>query len=90
MILMKRKTISLSDEAYRRLASMKRDGESFTDVILRLCSNTTKPLAGFAGSWVMSDEEERKIFGGTSKLWRKYGESLLKRGFSGGVTEKSI
>ncbi|MBC7130134.1 antitoxin VapB family protein [Candidatus Bathyarchaeota archaeon] len=36
------KTISLSDEAYRQLASLKRKGESFTDVILRLCSKTAE------------------------------------------------
>ncbi|MCD6503873.1 antitoxin VapB family protein, partial [Candidatus Bathyarchaeota archaeon] len=44
------RTISLSDEAYKLLASMKRKGESFTDVIIRLCSKTAKkPLATFAG-----------------------------------------
>lgn len=72
------KTISLSDEAYEKLASLKRNGESFTDVILRLCSKTPrKTLASFAGSWTMSDEEEKKIFRETSELWRKYEESLL-------------
>lgn len=72
------KTISLSDEAYEKLASLKRKGESFTDVILRLCSKTPrKPLASFAGSWVMDEEEEKKIFGEISELWRRYEESLL-------------
>jgi predicted CopG family antitoxin len=83
------KTISLSDEAYKKLASLKRKGESFTDVILRLCSKTAKkPLASFAGSWVMSDEEETEIFGEISELWRKYEESLLRHGFSGSIIEK--
>ncbi|MEM2941574.1 MAG: antitoxin VapB family protein [Thermoproteota archaeon] len=72
------KTISLSDEAYEKLASLKREGESFTDVILRLCSKSPKkPLASFAGSWVMSEEEEKKIFREVSELWSKYEESLL-------------
>jgi predicted CopG family antitoxin len=72
------KTISLSDEAYEKLASLKREGESFTDVILRLCSKASrKPLASFAGSWVMSEEEENRIFGEISELWRRYEESLL-------------
>jgi len=45
------KTISLSDEAYKTLASLKRRGESFTEVIIRLCSGVPKkPLASFAGS----------------------------------------
>jgi len=84
------KTISLSDEAYERLASLKRKGESFADVILRLCSKTpSKPLASFAGSWVMSDEDERRIFGEISELWREYDEGLLGHGFSSSVAEDS-
>jgi len=83
------RTISLSDEAYEMLASLKRTGESFTDVIFRLCSKTAKkPLRGFAGSWNMTDEEERKIFGELSELWRKYEEGLLRHGFSDSITEK--
>ncbi|RLI40102.1 antitoxin [Candidatus Bathyarchaeota archaeon] len=83
------KTISLSDEAYSKLASLKRKGESFTDVIFRLCSKATKkPLASFAGAWIMSDEEEKKIFGEISELWRKYEESLLRHRFSSSVIEK--
>ena len=58
---------------------MKREGESFTDVIVRLCSKTPKkPLASFAGAWVMSDEEEKEVFGEISELWKKYEESLLR------------
>jgi len=72
------KTINLSDEAYNKLASLKKEGESFTDVVLRLCSKVTKkPLASFAGAWVMSDEEEKKIFGEISELWRNYEKNLL-------------
>ena len=83
------RTISLSDEAYKLLASMKRKGESFTDVIIRLCSKTAKkPLATFAGGWVMSDEEEKEVFGETSELWRKYGENLLRHRFHSSVVEK--
>ena len=83
------KTISLSDEAYSKLASLKGKGESFTDVILRLYSKTPKkPLASFAGAWTMSDEEEKKIFGEISELWRRYEESLVRHGFSGSVVEK--
>ncbi|MDY6777649.1 MAG: antitoxin VapB family protein, partial [Candidatus Nanohaloarchaea archaeon] len=46
---MSSKTISLSEEAYRKLKSLKDEGESFTDVIKRLTgkySNITK----FSGS----------------------------------------
>ncbi len=72
------KTISLSDEAYEKLASLKREGESFTDVILRLCSKAPrKPLASFAGSWVMDEDEEKEIFGEISELWHRYEKGLL-------------
>ena len=78
LILLGFKTISLSDEAYRMLASLKREGESFTDVVVRLCSKVSKkPLASFAGVWVMSDEEEKAIFSKLLKLWRKYEKALL-------------
>jgi len=83
------KTISLSDEAYEMLASLKRRGESFTDVILRLCSKTSRrPLRGFAGSWSMTDEEEKRIFGELLELWGRYEEGLLGHGFSSGIIEK--
>lgn len=83
------KTISLSDEAYRRLSSLKREGESFTDVILRLCSTTPKrPLASFAGAWAMSDEEEREIFGEIMELWRNYEEGLLRHRLSSSPIER--
>jgi len=73
------KTIDLSDDAYKRLSSLRREGESFTDVILRLCSKTVKrPLASFAGAWIMSEEEEKEIFSEISELWKKYEEDLLR------------
>ncbi|MBO3754685.1 MAG: antitoxin VapB family protein [Candidatus Brockarchaeota archaeon] len=36
------KTITISDEAYRALAHLKRGKESFTEVILRLAKRRTK------------------------------------------------
>lgn len=41
------KTISLSEKAYRRLAERKREGESFSDVVLRITGNST--LRDFVG-----------------------------------------
>ena len=83
------KTISLSDKAYKMLSSLKREGESFTDVIVRLCSKTSKkPLTSFAGKWVMSDKEEKNIFGEVLGLWEKYEESLFRHRFSGGIVKR--
>ncbi len=42
------KTISLTEEAYRRLKARKRRGESFSGVVLRLTAR--RPLADFAGA----------------------------------------
>lgn len=44
-------TISLKDEAYHRLLEAKREGESFSDVVLRLTESpdTEKQIAELAG-----------------------------------------
>lgn len=41
------KTITVTEEAYRRLRARKTGGESFSDVILRLTKR--RPLSDFAG-----------------------------------------
>ncbi|MEM2125729.1 MAG: antitoxin VapB family protein [Candidatus Methanosuratincola sp.] len=72
------RTISLSDEAYERLASLKRKGESFTDLIMRLSEGACrKPLLSFAGAWEMVEGEESKIFKEIGDMWRKYEKDLL-------------
>ncbi|WP_128478817.1 antitoxin VapB family protein [Halorussus pelagicus] len=48
------KTISLGEEAYERLKSRKREGESFTDVVLRLTEENEDVLQGF-GAWKDTD-----------------------------------
>ncbi len=83
------KTISLSDEAYERLASLKEGGESFTDVVMRLCSKVpSRPLSGFAGAWSMSDEEEKRVFGEVAELWKKYEKDLLGHRLPSRLVEK--
>lgn len=48
------KTISLTEEAYERLREYKREGESFTDTVLRLTRGDQDVMAGFGA---MSDVE---------------------------------
>ena len=47
------KTIRLDDEAYERLASRKREGESFSDVVKRVAGE--RSLLEIAG--ILSDDE---------------------------------
>lgn len=59
MCMLLTKVISLSDEAYRTLKKMKRDGESFSDVIIRMARMTkTRPLTDFSGKWAGNDLDD--------------------------------
>lgn len=53
------KTITISDDAYEVLSRNKNEGESFSDVILRLASKRTiKELAGVWSDWDYDDMKE--------------------------------
>ncbi|QIW23782.1 antitoxin [Sulfolobus sp. S-194] len=68
------KTITISEEAYKLLLSEKREGESFSDVIIRLVKNGKKRnIMDYAGIWAnMSDEEVDKLFKDLDKMWKKW------------------
>jgi len=51
------KTITLTEEAYQRLRALKRDDESFTDVVLRITDSEQDIMKGF-GSWSDTDLRE--------------------------------
>ena len=44
------KTVTLSEDAYAALAALKREGESFSEVVRRL-ARTGRSLLEFAGAW---------------------------------------
>ena len=44
------KTVTLSEDAYAALSSLKREVESFSDVVRRL-TRKNRPLLDFAGDW---------------------------------------
>ncbi len=55
------KNISITDEAYQALNMERRNGESFTEVILRLTRKSGR-LMDCYGTWEISDKEKRAIF----------------------------
>jgi predicted CopG family antitoxin len=53
------KVISLSEKAYKTLKGMKKPGESFSDVVLRVAQGKKKKsLLEFSGKWVGDDIDE--------------------------------
>lgn len=63
-MVMMSKTITISEEAYERLAGSKRRGESFTEVILREVprKGKSRDIMDFAGAWEGDEEEYQRIF----------------------------
>ncbi|MEM2179052.1 MAG: antitoxin VapB family protein [Candidatus Methanomethylicaceae archaeon] len=53
------KVISLSEETYKILKKLKKSGESFSDVVIRITKGLeAKPLTEYAGKWVGNDIDE--------------------------------
>ena len=76
------KNISITKEAYDALQREKKDGESFTETIMRLTRRTGR-LSDSFGAWSsMTDEEEAELARDLSKGWKRATESLKKREMS--------
>jgi predicted CopG family antitoxin len=52
------KTITITEEAYKKLKVEKMEGESFSEVIGRLTDRSRKDLMEFAGAWKDFNVEE--------------------------------
>jgi predicted CopG family antitoxin len=63
------KNISITEEAYEALQREKREGESFTDAILRLTRKRGR-LSDAFGSWKTTDEEQEAISAELTRGWR--------------------
>ncbi len=65
------KTITISIEAYEALLRLKRPGESFSDVILRLAKR--RSLLDLAGVWRdVDDEELERVLKEIREVWLKW------------------
>ncbi|MGB9787131.1 MAG: antitoxin VapB family protein [Infirmifilum uzonense] len=65
------KTITISIDAYEALLKLKRPGESFSDVILRLAKK--RSLLELAGAWRdVDDEELGKVVMEIREAWSKW------------------
>ncbi len=53
------RVISLSDEAYDELKKLKKEGESFSDVVIKMTVTEKKPLTDFFGKWPVKGELDR-------------------------------
>ena len=69
------KTVSLSDDAYERLAAEKREGESFSDVVRRLTEGVD--LSEFHG--ILSDKTANDIEEHISESHGSHAERREKR-----------
>ena len=70
---MAHKTLTISEEAYEMLAELKKEGESFTDLIKRITAPLRKrKLSEFAGK--IKDEQFKK-----AALEVRHHSSRLKR-----------
>lgn len=65
------KVVSLSDDAYRELEKLKKNGESFSDIVLELTKKEKKPLSYFFGKWSGPKEEVDAMLKDIEKTHKK-------------------
>jgi len=74
------KTLTIRDDVYHRLARMKREGESFSELFLELAEKrrfTGDDLKAYAGT--LSGEKYRRLKKETKKARKEASESIERR-----------
>jgi predicted CopG family antitoxin len=71
-------TVTLSEDAYAALAALKRKGESFSDVVLRLARGS-RSLLEFAGDWKDYPEEKMAAYLSFVKAGDRLSKAKLRR-----------
>lgn len=74
------KTVNLSADAYEALASLKREGESFSQVVRRL-TKKNRSLLEFAGAWKDVPAETMKEFEDFLRAGDELSTAKLQREF---------
>lgn len=66
--------VSLSEEAYHRLKSLKKKGQSFSDLIMELTVSKImqKSFWDHGGTWAdMTDEEADTFLNNAKEMWKE-------------------
>ncbi len=73
---MAHKTITISEEAYEALKSLKVGNESFTEVILRVAQIRKK--GEHILQWVREDKDRTDLAEGVESIYKRRGEIKLR------------
>jgi predicted CopG family antitoxin len=73
------KTLTIKEEVYNVLKKLKRDNESFSDLLLRLANQINgQNLENFLGAWDVDNEEIQKINQNMEIIKKKHAPKLVK------------